>query len=148
MGLQVGWTGGGSNNGCQGSITTLGEGFPGSITTLGEDALLKLSCWGVTWKQGRRGAGDESVEAAGLGGGLQEGTGNRGRLGLGSNGEITLGGSLGSMLGWPGNGVCVGRQASGVRRCQDSKMSQRLAIASTWEILVGDTTPARAPGTT
>ncbi len=148
MGLQVGRTGGGSNGGCQGSITTLGEGTRGSLTTLGEGALLKSSRWGVAWKQDGIGAGDEGVEAVGLGRGLQEGTGNCGRPGVGSGGKITFEGSWGGTLGWPGNRVCVGRKAGGVGRCQDLKMSQRLAIASTWEILVRGTAPARAPATT
>jgi hypothetical protein len=47
MGLQVGRTGGGSEDRCQCSITTLGEGARGLLTTLGEGALLKLSLWGV-----------------------------------------------------------------------------------------------------
>ncbi len=91
MGSWVGRTGGGSNNKRQGSITILGEGAQGSITTHGEGTLMKLRHWGVASKQGRTGAGDESVEADGLGGGLQEGTGDHGRPGVGSNGEITLG---------------------------------------------------------
>ena len=37
----------------------------------------------MAWNRGGTGAGDESVEAAGLGGGLQKGTGNRGMLGAG-----------------------------------------------------------------
>jgi hypothetical protein len=82
------------------------------------------------------------MKAAGLGGGLQEGTNNRGRLRVGDNGEITPGGSWGGTLGWPGNRVCMGRKAGGMRRRQDSKMSQRLAIASGWDILVGGATPA------
>ncbi len=77
----------------------------------------------MAWKQGETGVGDESVEAAGLGGGLQEGTGNRGRPGVGGNREITLGGSWGGMLGPPGNRVHVGQKAGGARRCQDLKMS-------------------------
>ncbi len=75
---RVGCTGGGSDDRFPDSITTLGEGARGSLTTLGEGALLKLSHWGVAWKRGRIGAGDDSVEAAGLGGGLQEETGNCG----------------------------------------------------------------------
>ncbi len=67
--------------------------------------------------------GIESVEAAGLGGGLQEGTGNRGRPGVGGVGKHTLGGSWHGTLGWPGNRVRVGRQTSGMSRCQDLKMS-------------------------
>jgi hypothetical protein len=93
------------------------------LTTLGEGALLKSSLWGVAWKQGRTGAGDESVEAAGLGGELQEGTSNRRRWGIGSKGEITLGGSYGGTLGWPGNEVHVGQKASGTCRRQDSNIS-------------------------
>ncbi len=89
MGLQVGRTGRGSNDRCRGSINTLGEGAQGSLTTLGEGASLKLSRWGVAWNRGGTGAGDESVEAAGLGGGFQEGTGNHGRPGVGGNREIT-----------------------------------------------------------
>ncbi len=85
----------------------------------------------MAWKQGGTGAGDESVEAAGLGRGFQEGTGDRGRLGVGGDGEITLEGSCVGTLGQPDIGVRVGRQAGGVHRCQDLKMSQRLAIAST-----------------
>jgi hypothetical protein len=76
MGLRVGRTGGGSGDRCQGSITTLRDSTRGSLTTLGEGAMLKLSRWGVAWKQGRTGVDDESVEAAGLGGGLQEGPSN------------------------------------------------------------------------
>ncbi len=87
------------------------------LTTRGEGALLKSIRWGVAWKQGGTGAGDESVEAAGLGGRLQEGTGNCRRLGVGSNGELTLGGSWDGMLGrwqavgnaWAGRPVaCTG----------------------------------------
>jgi hypothetical protein len=63
------------------------------LATLGEGMLLKSSHWGVVWKQGGTGAGDESVEAAGLGRGLQEGTGNHRRPGVGGNRELTLGGS-------------------------------------------------------
>ncbi len=148
MGLQVGRTGRCSNDGCQGLITTLGEGARCSLTTLGEGALLKSSHWGVAWKRGGTGVGDESVEAAGLGGELQEGTGNHGRLGVGGNGEITLGDSWGGTLGQPGGMVRLGRKAGGGCRRQDSKMSQRLVIASTWETLMGGAAPARSLATT
>jgi hypothetical protein len=90
MGFWVGRTGGSSGNGCQGSITTLGDGAQGSIATLEEGALLKSSHWGVAWKRGGTGVGDDSVEAADMGRGLQEGTGNCGRLRVGGNGKITL----------------------------------------------------------
>ncbi len=102
----------------------------------------------MAWKRGGTGAGDESVEAAGLVGGLQEGTRDRGRLGVGGNGEHTLGGLWGGMLGWAGSEESVGRKAGGTLRCHDSKISQRLAIASTWEILVGGAAHVRALATT
>ncbi len=148
MGSWVGRTGGGSDNRCQGSITTLGEGAQGLLTTLGEGAPLKSGRWGVAWKQGGTGAGNESVEAAGLGGGLQEGTSDRGRPGVGSNGELSLGGSWGGTPGRAGSGERMGRKASGARRRHDSKISQRLAITSIWKIIVGGAAPARALATT
>jgi hypothetical protein len=82
MGSQIGRTSGGSGNGCRGSIATLGEGTP-----------LNPNRQGVAKKQGGTGAGDGSVEAAGLGGGLPEGTGSSGGLGVGGGKESTLGGS-------------------------------------------------------
>ncbi len=94
------------------------------------------------------GAGDDISEADGMGGGLQAETGNRGRPGVGAAGKHTLGGSWGGTLGRPGSGEYVGRKAGGMVRCHDSKISQRLAIASTWEILVGGAAPASAPATT
>ncbi len=78
----------------------------------------------------KTGVGNRSVEASGLGGGVQEGIGNRGGLGVGSSGEITLGCSCVGTLGWPGIGVQVGWQARGASRRHDLKMSQRLAMAS------------------
>jgi hypothetical protein len=102
----------------------------------------------MAWKQGGIRAGDDSVEAAGMGGGLQEATDNRVQPGVGGNGKHTLGGSWGGTIGWPGSGERMGRKASDAVRCHDSKMSQRLAIASTWEILVGGVAPASAPATT
>ncbi len=91
---------------------------------------------------------DKSVEAAGLGRGITKGTGDCRRLGVGGNKEITLGGSWDGTLGRSGNGIRMGRQASSTCRCQDLKMSRRLAIASTWEMFVGGATPARALATT
>ncbi len=110
--------------------------------------MLQLSHWGEAWKQGGTGAGDRSVEAAGLGRGLQEGTGDRGGMGVGGGGETTFGDSCISTLEQPGIGIQVGQQASGASRRHDSKMPQRLAMASTWDILAGGTAPVRAPVTT
>ncbi len=77
----------------------------------------------MAWKQGGIGVGDDSVEAFGLGGGLQEETGNQEQLGVGSDGKHTLGGSWGGMLGQAGSGECMGRKASDALRCHDSKIS-------------------------
>ncbi len=63
--------------------------------------------------------GDESIEAAGLGWGLQEGTSNRRRPGVGGNGELTLGGSWGGTLGQAGSREHVGRKAGGACRRHD-----------------------------
>jgi hypothetical protein len=102
----------------------------------------------MAWKRGVIGAGDDIVEAAGMGGGLQVETGDRGQRGVGGASKHTLGGSWGGTLGWAGSGERVGRKAGGAVRRHDSKISRRLAIASTWEILVGGATPTSAPVTT
>jgi hypothetical protein len=74
------------------------------LTTLEEGVLLKPSRWGVAWKQGRIEVGDDSAEAAGLGGGLPEETGNHRQPRVGSKGKHTLGGSWGDTLGRAGSG--------------------------------------------
>jgi hypothetical protein len=102
----------------------------------------------MAWKRGGIRVGDDSVEAAGMGGGLQEKTSDRVQLGVGGNGKHTLGGSWGGTLGWPVSGECMGRKAGGAIRCHVSKISQRLVIASTWEILVRGAAPVSAPATT
>jgi hypothetical protein len=94
------------------------------------------------------GVGDDIVEAAGMGGGLQAETGNRGQPGVGGTGKLTLGGSWGGTLGWAGSRERVGRKAGGAVRHHDSKISRRLAIAFTREILVGGAAPASTPLTT
>ena len=76
----------------------------------------------MAWKQGRIGAGDDSVEAAGMRGGLQEETSNCVQPGLGGNGKHTLGSSWGGTLGQPGNRERVGRKAGGTNRRHDSKI--------------------------
>ena len=67
----------------------------------------------MAWKGGIIGAGDDIVEAAGMGGGLQAETGGRGQPGVGGAGEHTLGGSWGGMLGRTGSGEHIGRKAGG-----------------------------------
>jgi hypothetical protein len=67
--------------------------------------------------------GDDSVEAAGMGGGFQEEISNHMRPGVGGKGKHTLGGLWGGTLGRPGSGENVGRKAIGVVRHHDSKIS-------------------------
>jgi hypothetical protein len=123
MSSRVGRTGRGSDDRCRGSITTLGEGARGLLTPLGEGASLKASHWGVAWKQGETRVGDENVEAAGLGRGRQEVTGNHRRPGVGGNGKHTLGGSWSGTLGRAGSGEHMGRKADGTLRRHYSKIS-------------------------
>jgi hypothetical protein len=78
----------------------------------------------MAWKQGKIGASGDSVEAAGLGGGLQEETSNCGQPGVGNNGKHNLGGSWGGTLGQAGSGERVGRKAGGALRRLDLKISQ------------------------
>ncbi len=59
----------------------------------------------MAWKQGALGVGDDIVEAAGMGGGLQAETGNHGQPRVGSG-----------MIGRPGSGERVGRKAGGAVR--------------------------------
>ncbi len=76
----------------------------------------------MAWKRGGLGAGDNIVEAAGMGGGLQAETGNRRQPGVGGAGKHTLGGSWGGMLGRAGSGEHVGRKAGDAIRHHDSKI--------------------------
>jgi hypothetical protein len=67
--------------------------------------------------------GDDSVEAAGLRGELQEETSKCRQSGVGSDSKHTFGGSWGGTLGWAGSGERVGRKAGDVLRPHDSKIS-------------------------
>ncbi len=71
-------------------------------------------------------------------------------MGVGVGGCIiaTLGESWLCTLGSPGVGQRDEQRVGGARRRHDSKMSQKLAMALTWEILVGGAAPERAPATT
>ncbi len=108
---------------------------------------------GVAWKGAWTGVGDSNVEPAGLGGGLHGG-GLHGGLAtiewasVGGEGDTTSGGSCVGTLGRPGIGIRGGWKEGGASSRQDSKMSRRLVMASTWEILVGGDAPVRAPATT
>ncbi len=77
----------------------------------------------MAWKRGALWAGDDIVEAASMGGGLQVETSNRWQPVGGGAGKHTLGGSWAGTLGWAGSGEHVGRKASGAVRRHDSKIS-------------------------
>jgi len=94
------------------------------------------------------GDGERQVEPNGLGGGLHDGLATIWRAGVGGEGDTALGGSCVGTLGWPGIGIRGGWKEGGTRSCHDSKMSRRLVMASTWEMLVGGAAPVIAPATT
>ena len=108
------------------------------------------SIWrGVAWYAGRTGVGTRCVEPAGLGGGLESGLAEVVLGGVGGKGDTILGGSCVGTLGWcPGIGRRGGQKDGGASSCHDSNMSRRLAMTSTWEMLVGGDTPVRTPATT
>jgi hypothetical protein len=104
---------------------------------------------GVAWKGAWTGEGDRKVDPDGLGGGLQDGLDTIGRAGVGGEGDdTTLGGCCVGTLGRPGIGIRGGWKEGGASSRQDSKMSRRLVMASTWEMLVGGAAPVSAPATT
>ncbi len=103
---------------------------------------------GVAWKGAWTGEGERKVEPDGLGGGLHNGLATIGRAGVGGEGDTTLGGSCVGTLGRPGIGIQGGWKEGGASSHHDSKMSRRLVMASTWEMLVGGATPVIAPATT
>ena len=137
MGSHAGRLGGGSGDGSRGSNPTIGEGMP-----------VKSSCRGVAWKGVWTGVGKRSVETAGLGGGLLNGQDEIGRASVDDEGDTTLGGSCVGTLGQPGIGIRGGWKEGGASSRHDSKMSRRLVMASTWEMLVGGAAPVIAPATT
>jgi hypothetical protein len=104
---------------------------------------------GVAWKGAwTKVVGDRNVEPAGLGGGLQDGLATIWRAGVDGEGETTLGGSCGGALGRPGIGIRAGWKGGGASSRHDSKMSRRVVMASTWEMLEGGDAPVMAPATT
>ena len=102
---------------------------------------------GLEWRT-ETGVGNRSIEPAGLGGGLQAGLAEAGWASVDDEGATTLGGSCVSTLGQPSIGIQGGRKDGGASSCHDSKMSLRLEMALTWEMLVGDAAPVRALATT
>ena len=105
---------------------------------------VKSSRRGVAGNGAWTGVGERTVEPDGLGGGLHA----IGRAGVGGAGDTTLGGSCVGTLGRPGIGSRGGWKEGGASSRHDSKMSRRLVMASTWEMLVGGDAPVRAPATT
>ena len=101
--------------------------------------------WKGAWTNG---VGDRNVEPAGLGGGLHDGLATIWQAGVLGEGETTLGGSCGGILGRPGIGIRGGWKEGGASSCHNSKMSRRVVIASTWEMLAGSDAPVMAPATT
>ena len=94
------------------------------------------------------GVGDRDVEPARLGGGLHDGLVTIWRAGVLGEGKTTLGGSCGGILGRPGIGIRGGWKEGGASSRHDSKMSRRVVMASTWEMLAGGDAPVMAPATT
>ncbi len=109
---------------------------------------MKLRRRGVAWKGAWTGEGERQVEPDGLGDGLHDGLAAIWRVGVGGEGDTTLGGSCVGTLGRPGIGIRVGWTTGGASNRHDSKMSRRLVMASTWEMLVGGAAPVIALATT
>ena len=125
----------------------IGDGIWGENPTLGEGVPVKSRRRGVAWKGAWTGEGDRKVEPDGLGGGLQDWLDTIGRAGVGGEGDTTLGGSCVGTLGRPGIGIRGGWKDEGASRRRDLKMSQRLVMALTWEMIVGGNAPVSAPAT-
>jgi hypothetical protein len=126
----------------------VGNGLWGEDPTLGEGVPAKSSRRGVAWKGAWTGVGDSNVEPAGLGAGLKSGLVTSEWAGVVGDGATTLGGSCVGTLGRPGIGIRGGWKEGGASNRHDSKMSRRLVMASTWEMLVGGAAPVIAPATT
>jgi hypothetical protein len=78
---------------------------------------------GVAWKGAWTGVGDRNVEPAGLGGGLHDGLATIGWVGVGGEGDTTLGESCVGTLGWPGIRIQGGWKEEGASSCHDSNIS-------------------------
>ena len=63
----------------------------------------------------------------------------------GAMGVATLGRAWSGTLGMPGTGMRDCFVVDGIKRRQDSKISRRLVMASSWEIVVGSGESLRAP---
>jgi hypothetical protein len=63
----------------------------------------------------------------------------------GATGVVTLGRAWSGTLGMPGTGMRDCPVGDGIKRRHDSKISRRLVMASSWEIVVGSEESLRAP---
>ncbi len=126
----------------------IGDGSCGECPTLGEGGPVKSRRRGIAWKGSWTGDGDRKVEPDGLGGGLQDGLDTIGRVDVGGEGATTLGGSCVGTLGRPGIRIRGGWKEGGASSRHDSRMSRRLVMAITWEMLVGGDAPVSGLATT
>ena len=116
--------------------------------TLGEGVPVKSIRQGVAWNGAWTGVGDRNEDPDGLGGGLHDGLDKIGRTGVAGAGDIPLGGTCVGTLERPGIGIRGGWNDGDASSRHDSKMSRRLVMALTWEMLVGSDAPVRVPATT
>ncbi len=164
MGIRMGKSNVESGGSCVGMMATLGGGSvativdgsiviigDGSIATLGEGASPKVMRRGVAWKVlALAGEARWRLDAntfVGLAGRVccgETSWGDRGWVGR----VATCVASGLSTLGSPGAMRRGALRWGGASSCQDSKISLRLAMASSWERLVGGLAPAIAPATT
>ena len=148
MGICTGKSDGGASGSRVGTIATLGEG---SISTLGEGESSKVMQRGVAWMFFHFDGGVpcrlDAKKFVGLAGRARCGETGWGDRPWGA-GVATLEGSGLSTLGCPGAMIRVALRWGGARSRQDLKRSRRLAMASSWEILVGGGAPDIAPATT
>jgi hypothetical protein len=104
--------------------------------------------WWRDWSLELRGELHPWRGGNGEGGGLQSGPAEVVLGGVGGEGDTTLGGSCVGTLGRPSIGIRGGQKDGSASSCHALNMSRRLAMASTWEMLVGGAAPVRARATT
>ncbi len=138
-----------------GSVATIVEGAmvaigDGSIATLGEGESPKVMRRGVAWKVFALAGGArcrlDANTFVGLAGRVFCGETSWGDRSWVAGVATCVASGL-STLGSPGAMRRVALRWGGARSRQDSKMSLRLAMASSWERLVGGFAPAIAPAT-
>ncbi len=125
----------------QGSMATLG----GGETIRGDGISVKVIQRGVTWNKGVTGQTIWTGKAE-PGGKVLAGAGEV--MFDGSKGVATLGSSWLGTLGRPGDGMRAWLVGCGPRSPHDSKRSRRLAMTSTWVMVVGGGASLRAPDIT